>query len=64
MPLKPAVVEDVSAATAAYVWNALPDIAALPAPEGFRRLKEIVETAFAAYADATGGWGVPPPSRN
>jgi hypothetical protein len=56
--------EDVSAASAAYLWNVLPDIATLSATEGFERLADHFRTAFLAYFDGLEGWGLPEPSEN
>ena len=41
--------EDVAAASAAYLFNVLPGITALPAPEAFERLKLHFETAIMTY---------------
>jgi hypothetical protein len=57
------IIEDVSASSAAYTWNALPEIAKLPCPEGFERLYEIFRTAFMAYFDGLEGW-ISEPSNN
>jgi hypothetical protein len=57
------LIEDVSAASATYLWNLLPEIAALPACEGFERLRDVFRTAFLAYFDALDGW-IPEPSDN
>jgi hypothetical protein len=57
------LIEDVSASSAAYVWNVLPEIAKLPCVEGFERLNEIFRTAFIAYFDGLDGW-LPEPSEN
>jgi len=50
------LIEDVSAASAAYLWNILPEIAKLPSAEGFERLCEHFRTAFIAYFDGREGW--------
>ena len=56
---------DVSAASAAYTVNLLPEIARLPPAEAYERLRLLFEASLAAYADATDGWGLlPPPSQN
>ncbi|HEV3439905.1 MAG TPA: hypothetical protein VG122_21235 [Gemmata sp.] len=55
--------EDVAAASAAYAWNLVEDIARLPPPEGFKRLYDLFHTALLAYAECQNGWGRgPPPS--
>ncbi len=46
------LIEDISAASAAYLWNILPEIAALPGSEGFERLCDVFRTAFIVYFDA------------
>ncbi len=58
------LVEDVSAASAAYLWNILPEIAKLPSVEGFERLCEHFRTAFLAYFDGLEGWRLPEFSDN
>jgi hypothetical protein len=57
------LIEDVSAASAAYLWNILPEITTLPDSEGFERLRDIFRTAFIAYFDAREEW-IPEPSDN
>ncbi len=57
------LIEDVSASSAAYLWNTLPEIAKLPCAEGFERLYDIFHTAFTAYFDGLEGW-LPSPSDN
>jgi hypothetical protein len=57
------IIEDVSASSAAYTWNVIPEIAKLPCAEGFERLYEIFQTAFLAYFDGLEGWA-PEPSKN
>lgn len=51
---------DVAAASAAYLFNVLPEILKLPASEQYERLRLHIEAAFLAYRDAQDGW-VPPP---
>ena len=55
---------DVAAASAAYLFNLLPAIAALPASEAFWRLETHFLAAIAAYRDARAGWACPDPSAN
>jgi hypothetical protein len=62
-PQSSELIEDVSASSAAYTWNALPEIAKLPCTEGFERLCEIFRTAFMAYFDGLERW-IPEPSDN
>ena len=62
-PQSSELIEDVSASSAAYTWNALPEIAKLPCAEGFERLYDIFRTAFIAYSDGLEGW-VQEPSDN
>jgi hypothetical protein len=57
------LMEDISASSAAYTWNVLPEIAKLPCVEGFERLYDIFLTAFLAYFDGQEGW-TPEPSDN
>jgi hypothetical protein len=57
------LMEDVSASSAAYTWNAIQEIAKLPCDEGFERLYEIFRTTFMAYFDGLEGW-IPEPSDN
>jgi hypothetical protein len=63
MTLDAQLADDVAAASAAYLFNVLPSIVALPPPEAFERLKGHFEAALAAYADGTDGW-IPEPSDN
>ena len=57
--------EDLAAASAAYTYNVLPEIAKLPPPEGFRRLYDLVNAALQAYADSQRAWGLgTEPSKN
>ncbi|QJW94195.1 hypothetical protein [Frigoriglobus tundricola] len=65
MPLRPnsALADDVCAASAAYLFNLLPDLVKLPAPEQFQRLAAHFEAALLAYHDGINGW-LPEPSQN
>lgn len=57
--------EDVAAASAACLFNTLPEIMKLSAPEAYARLQEHIHTAILAYADGLINWGFPPePSDN
>lgn len=56
--------ETVVYASAANLWNNLPQIAKLPCVEGFERLADYFRTAFIAYFDSLDGWGLPEPSKN
>lgn len=57
--------EDVAAASAAYAWNLIADIAKLPPPEGFKRLYDLFHTALVAFVECQSGWGLgPEPSVN
>lgn len=56
--------DDVSAASACYLYNVLPSIMAESPPEAFRRLAAHFLTAIRAYHDARAGWGIPEPSTN
>ena len=57
--------EDVAAASAALLWNILPDIVKLPACEGYARLQEHLEACIFAYRESLSGFGLPPePSDN
>jgi len=58
------LMETISAASAAIVWNCLPEIAKLPRDEGFERLEDCFRTAFITYLDGLGNWGLPEPSDN
>jgi hypothetical protein len=53
--------ETVAAASAAYVYTLLPDLAALPPRAAFERLKAHFEAALIAYTDGLDGWGEPEP---
>jgi hypothetical protein len=64
IPRSSQLMDDVAAASAAYLWNILPEIAKLPCVEGFERLAEHFRTAFLAYFDGRCGWGLPAPSSN
>jgi hypothetical protein len=55
--------EDVCAASAAYLFNVLPELVKLPAPEQFKRLAAHFEAALLAYRDGMSGW-IPEPSPN
>ncbi len=58
---------DVAAASAAYAFNVLPQIIALPASDAFLRLHDLFHTAILAYTDPGHGWEpvrVPEPSTN
>jgi hypothetical protein len=57
--------EDICAASAAFAWNVVTEIARLPPPEGFERLYDLFHTALLAYAECQNGWGLgPEPSEN
>ena len=57
--------KDVAAASAAYLFNILPEIMKLPAPEAYARLQAHIHTAILVYADGLNNWGFPPePSDN
>lgn len=58
------LVDDISAASAAYLFNALSAIASLPASEAFERLKSHFEAALAAFIDGAARWCLPEPSEN
>jgi hypothetical protein len=61
------LIEDLAAASAAYLFNLLPGIVNLPASERFTRLAAHIEGAVVAYADAKQGWyegRIPEPSVN
>jgi hypothetical protein len=65
MTLNETNAEDVAAASAAYAYNQVAEIAKLPPPEGFHRLYDLFYTAILAYADCRNGWGLgPEPSKN
>jgi hypothetical protein len=64
IPRSSKLVEDVAGASAAYLWNILPEIAKLPCVEGFERLVEHFRTAFLAYFDGLDNWVLPEPSEN
>jgi hypothetical protein len=57
--------EDVAAASAAFAWNLVGDIARLPPTEGFQRLYDLFHTALLAYVECHNGWRPgPEPSDN
>ena len=56
--------DDVAAASAAFLFNLLPAIAALPAPEAFERLAGHFRANLTAYRDARAGWAAADPSDN
>ena len=57
--------EDVAAASAACLFNTLPEIMKLPAPEVYARLQDHIHTAILAYREGLNHWGFPPePSNN
>jgi hypothetical protein len=56
--------EDVSAASAAYIWDVLPEIMSSESGEGFQRLAIYVHTAIKAYFGDEEYFVVPEPSRN
>jgi hypothetical protein len=57
--------EDVAAASAAYAWNVIGEIAKLSPIEGFQRLYDLFHTAILAYVESQSGWGLgPEPSEN
>lgn len=60
IPRSEKLIDDVAAASAAYLWNVLPQIAKLPCVEGFERLEEHIRTAFIAYFDGLDGWMLSP----
>lgn len=61
--MNPDLIEDVCAASAAYLFYLLPDLVKLPAPEAYKRLAAHFEAALLAYRDGLAGW-VPEPSVN
>jgi hypothetical protein len=69
-PRSEQLIEDVSRASAALVWNILSELAKLPATEGFERLADYFRTALRAYFDGLEGWRteeesvIPEPSLN
>jgi hypothetical protein len=59
------LIEDVSAASAAYVFNVAREILKRDAPDAFRRWYDLFYGAITAYRDARGGWlGDAKPSDN
>ncbi len=56
--------EDVAAASAAYLYNALPAILQLSPPEAFERLTRLFRANIDAYRDCRVGWVPPDPSNN
>ncbi len=64
MTLRQRIVDDVAAASAAHLYNVLPEIAKLSPPEQYRRLKAHFETALLAYANAVDGRRAAEPGRN
>jgi hypothetical protein len=63
MTMPEQLIEDVCAASAAYLFNVLPEIAKLPAKEQFERLAVHFEAALLAYKDGMRGWNeIPEPS--
>lgn len=57
-------VEEVAAASAAYLYNALPSLVRLPPPELYRRLESYFVACLIAYRDTRTGWAIPDPSDN
>jgi hypothetical protein len=55
---------DVAAASAAYLFNCLPELTKLPASECFQRLEAHIHTSIIAYLEGLRNWGVPEPSKN
>ena len=59
------LLEDVAAASAAYLYNMLPRLVELPAKEVYRQLAAHFEAALCAYRDSLNNWTIPAePSRN
>jgi hypothetical protein len=61
------VLRDVASASAALLFNVLPSIRELPAPEQYDRLALFIEDSISAYLEAKEGWPasrVPEPSVN
>lgn len=58
--LRRQVIDDISHASAALVWNTLPEIGKLPCVEGFERLADHFRAAFMAYFDSRQGWLLEP----
>ena len=56
--------EDVASAAAAYLWNVLPIIMKLSAPEAFDRIKTHFEVAITAFTKRSITWEMPAPSEN
>ena len=52
--------EDVAAASAAYAFNVLQEIMALPAPEAYQRLFELFRVAILAFEDGQSSWFAAP----
>lgn len=57
------LVEEVCAASAAHLFNLMPELARLPATEQFKRLAAHFEVALLAFHDNLVPW-VPEPSPN
>lgn len=57
------LVEEVCAASAAYLFNLMPELVKLPATEQFKRLVAHFEAALLAFHDNLPPW-VPEPSQN
>ena len=60
--MNPKLAADVAAASAAYLFDILPSILALPPPEAYERIKAVFAAASQAYEDGKDGWFEP--SRN
>ena len=54
------LVTDIGAASAAYLWDVLPEIVSAGRDEAFHRLAVHFETAIRAYFEALENWGFPP----
>lgn len=58
------LIDDICAASAAYMLNMLPQYRALNESELFERLKAHFEAAITAFIHGAAGWNVPEPSTN
>lgn len=53
------LIEDVTAASAAYLVNVLPEIAKLPASEQYKRLEAHFLACLMAYRECLKDWLIP-----
>jgi hypothetical protein len=56
--------DDVASAAAAYLWNVLPLIMKLSAPEAFDRLKTCFEVAITSFTKGSEKWVIAAHSKN